>query len=214
MCGVFGFVAKDKGELNMKILERIARVTQRRGPHAWGMAWIDSRGRLKMFKQSGRISDSLGLLTMARDARMLIGHCRFATQGDPENNLNNHPHTCDGGFIVHNGVIHDYREIQDKHDLHPVTDCDSETLGLLIEQGAGDLLTRCVKATNAVTGSPLVLLGLWKPDRLVVVRRGNPLHTGETNRGYYLASLADGLPGEVNAVKNFEALEYGDTCNV
>jgi hypothetical protein len=47
----------------------------------------------------------------------------------------------------------------------------------------------------------LVLLGLWpRPDRLVAVRRGNPLHTGRTEQGLYLASLAEGLPGEVRAV--------------
>ena len=67
----------------MKRLEAIARVTMRRGPHAFGFAWIDSRGRLKMFKKTGRIVDHLSLLAMAQDAQFLIGHCRYATHGDP-----------------------------------------------------------------------------------------------------------------------------------
>ena len=78
MCGVFGFVSRDGGKMNVELLGRIAEVTERRGPHAFGFAWIDRRGRLKCYKQTGRITDHLGLMMMAADARMLIGHCRFA----------------------------------------------------------------------------------------------------------------------------------------
>src|SRR5262245_55095300 len=179
-----------------------------RGPHAWGMAWLDSKGRLKRFKQTGRVVDHLGLLAMAADAKFLIGHCRWATMGDPGNNLNNHPHPADGGWIVHNGQIRDYEGVVRTFDLHPNTCCDSEVLGLLIEQVSGRLIDRCVETVLSVAKSPLVLLGLWKPGRLVAVRQGNPLHVGATAGGYYLASLAEGLPGEVMSVKDDTALEF------
>lgn len=212
MCGVFGFVAKEDGPLNLNILERVARVTERRGPHAWGMAWITKEGKMKMYKQTGRIKDHLGLLAMAKDATVLIGHTRFATQGDPENNLNNHPHPCDGGWIVHNGMIPAYRHLIDQHDLYPTTDCDSEVLGLLVEKMQGDLVSRCVEAANLCSERNLVMLGLWKPGRLVAVRSGNPLHLGETGKGYYLASLADGLPGTVTELADNQALEFGEAA--
>ncbi len=211
MCGVFGFVAKEQGPMNLKILSRVARVTQRRGPHSWGMAWIDSKGRMRMYKQVGKITDGLGLLSMARDATMLIGHCRYATHGSPENNLNNHPHPSDGGWIVHNGVIQNYRNIIDQHDLHPITECDSEVLGMLVEQLEGTRLERCVGAVRiAKASAPLAMLGLW-PDSLVAVRaNGQPLHIGETSRGYYLASLADGLPGHVAPIADDNAIVFGE----
>lgn len=60
MCGVFGFVSNG-GKINMERLQTIARATERRGPHSFGFAWIDARGRLRCFKQTGRISDHLGL---------------------------------------------------------------------------------------------------------------------------------------------------------
>jgi glucosamine 6-phosphate synthetase-like amidotransferase/phosphosugar isomerase protein len=217
MCGVFGFVSRDGGKLNLSTLGRIAVATERRGPHAFGFAWIDRWGRLHCYKQTGRISDHLGLLTLAADARMLIGHCRFATQGDPANNLNNHPHAADGGWIVHNGQVRNYEELLGAFDLYPVSACDSEVLGLLMERQHGSVLDRCRAAVRAVcpeeepgslfgARSPLVLLGLWpRPDRLVAVRHGNPLHLGKTDHGLYLASLADGLPGDVFAVKDHTA---------
>jgi glucosamine 6-phosphate synthetase-like amidotransferase/phosphosugar isomerase protein len=217
MCGVFGFVSHDGGKLNLGVLARVARVTERRGPHALGFAWIDRRGRLKCYKQTGRISDHLGLLAMAANARMLVGHCRYATQGDPADNINNHPHPADGGWLVHNGQVRNYAELVQAFGLCPVSACDSEVLGLLVEEGEGNVLDRCRAAVRAVCpdeepgslfapGSPLVLLGLWpRPDRLVAVRRGNPLHFSRTEQGLYLASLADGLPGDACMVKDHTA---------
>jgi len=214
MCGVFGFVSRDGGKMNLEVLGRIARATERRGPHAFGFAWIDRRGRLKCYKQTGRITDHLGLLTLAADARMLVGHCRWATQGSPSNNLNNHPHPADGGWIVHNGQVRHYAELVQEFDLYPVSECDSEVLGLLVEQARGNVLERCREAVQVATENreqgtlfggeqPLALLGLWpRPDRLVAVRRGNPLHCGAAEEGYYLASLADGLPGAVQSLKD------------
>jgi hypothetical protein len=49
-------------------------------------------------------------------------------------------------------------------------------------------------------------LGLWaRPDRLVAVRRGNPLHWGKAAEGFYLASLAEGLPGHPRPVADGSA---------
>ena len=207
MCGVFGFVAKEREPVNLRILSRVARETMQRGPHAWGLAWLDKKGRLHMFKQEGRIVDSLGLLSMAKDATMLIGHCRYATHGDPSDNSNNHPHPAEDGWIVHNGVISHYRRIIREYDLEPVTECDSEVLGLLIDSLPGPVTRRCAEAAQIAAGGPLVMLGLW-PDRLVAIRDGGqPLHLGETRDGYYLGSLPNQLPGDVRPVED-ELLEF------
>jgi glucosamine 6-phosphate synthetase-like amidotransferase/phosphosugar isomerase protein len=212
MCGVFGFVSREGRRLDLRALGRVALATERRGPHAFGFAWIDGRGRLKMYKQAGRIGKHLNLLSMAADARMLVGHCRFATQGSPEDNINNHPHPADGGWVVHNGQVRDYAALVEAFGLHPVSACDSEVLGLLIERGEEGLFDRCRAAVRAAAPAggpgalfgapqPLVLLGLWpRPDRLVAIRQGNPLHYSQVGEGDYLASLPDGLPGDVKAL--------------
>ena len=209
MCGVFGYIAKDKGARpDMRRLARIARVTEQRGRDAFGFAWLDGKGRMRSFRQEGRISDYLGLLDMAADARMLIGHCRLATNGDPASNINNHPHAVDGGWLVHNGVIGNHLEIRQRHDLWASSECDSEVLGLLIEHLPGSVASRCAKAVQACRPGPLVMLGLWKPGRLVAVRRGNPLHVGDDVSGTYLASLSAELPGDVMAVDDASVMEW------
>ncbi|QDU88385.1 Glutamine--fructose-6-phosphate aminotransferase [isomerizing] [Pirellulimonas nuda] len=209
MCGLFGFVATPGQTFNIDRLARIAEVTQRRGPHAFGFAWVDARGRLKMFKRTGKISDYIGCLAMAHDARMLIGHCRYATHGSPSNNLNNHPFACDGGWLVHNGVIHQHEELNEGYMLSPTTQCDSETLALLVEELDGTMLQRVAKAAKLCGGAPLATMALWRnPLRMVVLRSGTqPLHTGSTREGTYLASLPGGLPG-VRKIRDERALEY------
>lgn len=211
MCGVFGFVSYDGKGPNIKRLEAIARVTMTRGRHAFGFAWLDFHGRLRMFKRTGRIVDHLGLLAMARDARFLVGHCRYATHGDPAQVANNHPHPADGGWIVHNGVIGQYDSIVTRNELQPVTECDSEVLGLLIEQASGTFRERSVQAVSEAAGGPLVMLGLWsRPGRMIAIRHGNPLSVGMCGNGerYYLGSLPEGLPGDVSEVPNRSGFEF------
>jgi glucosamine--fructose-6-phosphate aminotransferase (isomerizing) len=204
MCGIFGYVAANGKQFDPRRLDTIAKATESRGHHAFGFAWVDSRGRLRMFKRSGRISDYLGALSMAKDARMLIGHCRFATHGKPENNLNNHPHPCDGGWLIHNGVIGDHEGINEGYMLSPVTRCDSETLALLIEELDGTLVDRCLRASKICANGALAMMALWRsPQRLVALRaNGQPLNLGTNSEGTYLASLTCGLPNPRSLADN------------
>lgn len=207
MCGVFGFVAKEDGRMNLRLIQQIALDTERRGPHAFGFAWVDREGRLRHFKKEGRISDSLGLLSLAADARVLIGHCRWATQGNPEDNNNNHPFACDGGFLIHNGQVKNYDALLEEQDIWPTTDCDSEVIARLIEQENGNHLTRCIKAVNFVEKGDLAIAAIWgRPPRVAIVRRGKPLWQGHTKKGsLYFASRAFALPGKATMMEDYTA---------
>jgi glucosamine 6-phosphate synthetase-like amidotransferase/phosphosugar isomerase protein len=191
MCGVFGFIANGKGgRFDVDRMEAIAVNTQTRGRHAHGLAWIDSRNRLRAYKAAGAIDNNLGALDMAGDARMLIGHCRWATNGSPQENINNHPHPCDGGWLVHNGVVFNAADLACEYELQPTSACDSEIIAQLIETLEGTLLARAIGATDQLEG-PAVVMGLWaRPARMLVVRRGKPLHVEYDRAGnVYFASL-------------------------
>jgi glucosamine--fructose-6-phosphate aminotransferase (isomerizing) len=209
MCGIFGYVAKGDKRLDLPTIKRIAEVTMTRGPHAWGMAWVDGAGKLRTYKQTGRIVDSLALLALAADARLMIGHCRYATHGDPADNLNNHPHDGGDSYVVHNGVIHHYRTLVERHSLRMHTQCDSEVLGLMLQKFRGKPMARAAKTAREAMGtSPFAMMALW-PDRLVAARaNGQPLHVGQTRDAYYLASLRPGLPGVVSEFDACEIVEY------
>jgi glucosamine 6-phosphate synthetase-like amidotransferase/phosphosugar isomerase protein len=215
MCSIFGYVATKSAPVELPVLRAIIAANIRRGPHAFGFAWVDARGRLRCFKSPGTLTSELAMLPIVREARMLIGHLRFATHGHPSDNANNHPHAADGGWLVHNGIVRNYESLCRRHRLTPSTECDSECLGLLIER-AGDtgFLRRAAEAID-LTAGPLAMLALWpRPRRLIVARRGNPLHVGRSPRGLYFGTLAAGLPGDVRAMHDDTAAEFNATGQV
>lgn len=73
---------------------------------ASGFAFPNSEDKLEVFK--GPVAGSnLPLKTMPRNTKTAIFHTRYATQGSPSDNTNNHPVWSPHGTIalVHNGVI-------------------------------------------------------------------------------------------------------------
>jgi glucosamine--fructose-6-phosphate aminotransferase (isomerizing) len=202
MCGIFGFITTRGAGPDLAILKRIAAVTQRRGAHAFGLAWLDADNRLRTFKRPGAATDRLRDLDRCRDARIVVGHCRWATHGAASDNRNNHPHRAGRGWLVHNGVVFNHRRLALRHTLELRTACDSEVLGLLLARGGGSLLHRALAVSRAAEG-PLALMGVWRnPSRLLLVRRGKPLLMGFAKQGVYFASLAEGLPGRVRRVND------------
>ena len=202
MCGVFGFITKDGSGPNLDRLKLIAIQTQRRGHHAFGLAWIGGDGAIHTYKRPGPATANLGDLDACRGAAVVIGHCRWATHGNPQDNRNNHPHPAGRGFFVHNGVVANYSTLVRRFQLQQTTHCDSEVLGLMMAKFSGVLGRRAARMAGLVEGS-LTVLGLWRnPTRLLVVRRGNPLCFGETKGGFYFASLPEELPGKVIPIRD------------
>jgi glucosamine 6-phosphate synthetase-like amidotransferase/phosphosugar isomerase protein len=200
MCGIFGFITRHGEGPDMDRLRTIAVITQQRGPHAFGLAWLTHDNRLAMLKRPGAVTDCIGDLDGCRDALAVIGHCRFATHGRPQDNHNNHPHRAGRGWLVHNGVVFNHRELVRQYRLTTQTECDSEVLGLLMARFPGSLARRGALTTRAAAGQQ-ALLGIWRnPLRLLVVRDGKPLHIGEARHGCYFGSLPTGLPGNVRPV--------------
>jgi glutamine---fructose-6-phosphate transaminase (isomerizing) len=199
MCGIFGFAAATpRRRANLKRLRAIARDTESRGRHAFGFAWIDGANRIHAYKQTGAIGQNLDTLEQLADAKLLIGHCRWATHGSPIVNANNHPHAAGDGYVVHNGVIRSYREINQRYRLRPSTECDSETLAMLLGVLNGTHTERLAGALETID-PPAAVAALW-PNDLYLARNGNPLSIGRTEAGVYFASYGTRLPDQTKEV--------------
>ena len=201
MCGIFGFFsARRDRSVNLELLERAALGVESRGPHAWGVAII-REGRLSYFKQPGRISDYLGNLARACDgAQAVIGHCRWATHGSPSDNSTNHPHPCDGGWLIHNGQIEEAGAYQRDMDLHPVTDCDSELLAQFAERstrryGWQRIAEAVAYAQAYARYRPAHAVAYLNRTGLTLVRAGKPLYGSSTRAGVYWSTTGTDLPG-------------------
>ncbi|MFZ5833015.1 MAG: class II glutamine amidotransferase [Planctomycetota bacterium] len=201
MCGIFGFFSATGRGPDLERLRRIAAVTQERGDHAFGLAWLRD-GALDSFKRPGAATDGLADLDRCEGATIVVGHCRWATHGSPADNRNNHPHAAGRGWFVHNGVVRNHEALIRQYALRPRTKCDSEVLGLLMARFGGTLGQRAEAMARRAMG-PLAMLGVWKnPGRLLIVRNGNPLCFGESRDGMYFASLPQGLPGRVTPLRD------------
>jgi amidophosphoribosyltransferase len=195
MCGIFGYITTEGRGPDLGLLRHLAKVTETRGGHAFGLAWVNADGAVQTFKAPGPASEHLDELERCRDAVVLAGHCRWATHGSPEDNRNNHPHAAGTGFLVHNGVVENHRDLVRRYRLRPESRCDSEVLGLLMTRCGGSVNRRAAWTAKQAQGG-LAMLGVWAaPARLLVTRRGRPLCFGRDSRGLYLASLPMGLPG-------------------
>jgi glucosamine--fructose-6-phosphate aminotransferase (isomerizing) len=115
---------------------------------------------------------------------MGIGHTRWATHGEPSD-LNSHPHTDLSGRIavVHNGIIENYVKLRAWLGTHGVSfrsETDTEVVANLINfYYQDDLLSAVLEALKRLEGSyALGIISKDDPDRIIAVRKENPLVVG------------------------------------
>ena len=153
MCGITGYIGKKEA---LPIVFENLKKLEYRGYDSAGVAFFDFSGDQKLVKAVGKlgnleklIKDEKSLPTMAA-----IGHTRWATHGVP-NEVNAHPHfDCKKEFfLVHNGIIENYRELKDGlmkkgHNFRSQT--DTEVLAHLVEEYGFDLAIKKVIRAYAI----------------------------------------------------------------
>ena len=99
MCGIIGYIGGgDAAEIILGGLKRL----EYRGYDSAGAAFV-SDGKLQIMKKQGRV-EKLAPLVKGVNARLGIGHTRWATHGVPSD-INAHPHRAGGIAVVHTGII-------------------------------------------------------------------------------------------------------------
>lgn len=198
MCGIVGYI----GEKNcVPILINGLKRLEYRGYDSAGIGIINN-GKSEIVKNKGKVSvleENVNNLHLT--ANIGIGHTRWATHGIP-NEINAHPHSNESGslFLIHNGIIENYRTI--KTDLQNLgykftSDTDSEVLVHLIDYfiNKGYDLCKAVQfALNEVVGTyGIAVIYNNEPDKLIVARKGSPLVVGLGENENFIASDVSAL---------------------
>lgn len=115
MCGIAGFSLRNPQPVDTHALTRAMLLgIEDRGRDATGLGWKDAtNGTLYKLKRDVSATQMVGMLAPdePRGARSAILHTRYATLGEPEANVNNHPIDTYGVLGTHNGVCTNHRGI-------------------------------------------------------------------------------------------------------
>ena len=200
MCGIFGFVSGDKIKGIPVIVDGLKHL-EYRGYDSAGIAAIGPKGVLYK-KKSGRIFELEKILNNDFESTVAIGHNRWATHGQPTDK-NAHPHhDCHKKiFLVHNGIIENYKELKDKliqSDHRFSSDTDTEVMAHLIEdflKKGNYSFEEAVRLTlKSIIGTyALVVINKDDPNKLIVARNSSPLLVGFSDKCKYIASDASAL---------------------
>lgn len=198
MCGIVGYVGNKKAQ-NFLIsgLKRL----EYRGYDSAGIVTVSDKGEATLLRAKGKIVElEKKLAKSKRDDCIGIGHTRWATHGEPSE-INAHPHQAGSIYLVHNGIIENYKELKAELKEHEFkSETDTEVLAALInsfyKDGKHPLVNAVVQALKLVKGTyGIAVVSVLEPSELVVARSGSPLVIGIGNNETLVASDASALVG-------------------
>ena len=191
MCGIVGYIG-DKNAVPI-LMEGLQKL-EYRGYDSAGVA-VYTKESIEVRKYKGRLSvleEHLKKETM--DGCLGIGHTRWATHGEPSD-MNSHPHTnCSGDIaVVHNGIIENYMSIKSMLIEKGYTfrsETDTEVLAHYVDYFyKDDLLGAVTKVLEKIRGSyAFAVISKREPDKIICVRKENPLIVGIGNGENFIAS--------------------------
>jgi glutamine---fructose-6-phosphate transaminase (isomerizing) len=220
MCWIFGYVGKNtKISAESIIIAGLSRL-EYRGYDSAGIAVATENGQVDVFKSIGNVAKLQELITGSKSPRKNyisgIGHTRWATHGHV-NLENTHPHSDQKKwvFVVHNGIIENYRELKLRVlDQKFTGETDTEVVAKLIaESPLSSLFERVIAVMWDLQGAyALVVSSPEDPSELIGVKYGSPLVLARGKSGaFYLASDTNAVSEHVSSVVY---LEDGDVVHI
>ncbi len=217
MCGIIGYT----GYRNTKtVLLNCLKRLEYRGYDSAGISINNEKSKIETIKAVGEIRIlEKKAESFSANGPSGIGHSRWATHGAVTEE-NAHPHTsCHQEIaIVHNGIIENFKSLQEKltrkgHIFKSNT--DSEILAHLIEEHyekTTDLKKAVEKTIQEITGSyALVAITDKEPEKLIAARKDSPLVIGVGDNENFIAS---DVPAFLPYTKRVIFLEEGDIAEI
>lgn len=199
MCGIVGYIGKNSAqEYLINGLHRL----EYRGYDSAGIVTIDE-GKASLYRAKGKVSELDTLISEhPSDATLGIGHTRWATHGEPSE-ANAHPQQSGDIYLVHNGIIENYRELKERLSDHAfASETDTEVLAALVESFYADdtsLVDAVTQALQLAVGTyGIAVVSVRDPETIVVARKGSPLIIGVGDGETFVASDASALVGHTD----------------
>ncbi|HEX9722392.1 MAG TPA: glutamine--fructose-6-phosphate transaminase (isomerizing) [Candidatus Paceibacterota bacterium] len=191
MCGIVGYIGKKEA---LPLLMEGLRRESYRGYDSSGVC-VFNGDNVTCKKAVGKLEE-LEKKVAGENIKggIGIGHNRWASHGKVTEQ-NCHPHAdCKGNiFVVHNGIIENFKELKNKlieqgHAFQSET--DTEVLAHLIEQFFTGNLEDAVRKTLAVVRGTYGLVAIAKEDsgKMVAARLSSPLVLSVNGSGGFVAS--------------------------
>jgi glucosamine--fructose-6-phosphate aminotransferase (isomerizing) len=192
MCGIVGYIGKKNA--TPILIEGLRRVLYR-GYDSVGLALITKEGEVNVVKRVGRVENlERAIAEMNLEGNIGLSHSRWATHGGVTE-ANAHPHwDCRKEiFLVHNGIIENYKELKDRlikegHQFSSET--DTEIMVHLIEKYfQGNLEEAVRRALREVRGTyGIAVISKKDPQKIVAARLSSPLILGINKDEFLVAS--------------------------
>lgn len=138
MCGIFGVCVEGEfTEEHASLVEALFLESQLRGRHASGITWasgmVPEMTTVKHPVPAVQFVTSrmyLSTVPIGQINVRALGHCRYSTSGDWENNDNNQPLTASNFSLVHNGLVSmgTKEEFEEQYSVETKSYNDSEVI--------------------------------------------------------------------------------------
>ncbi len=190
MCGIIGFTGVLKAE--EVLVDGLARL-EYRGYDSAGIAFFDENS-IRTIKTAGKVAC---LADKVKEANVIgatcgIGHTRWATHGGVSD-TNSHPHTAGKVTLIHNGIIENYKELQEElaaKGKHPISQTDTEIAAMVINDCYDyDPIKAIRKAVAKLDGQyGFCIMFKDHPGKIFCIRNGSPLVATHVKDGSIIAS--------------------------
>lgn len=196
MCGIVGYIGSREAQ---QILIGGLRRLEYRGYDSAGIVTLNGASAT-LLRANGKVAE-LGAKAAENEVSdtVGIGHTRWATHGIPSEE-NAHPHRAGDIYLVHNGILENYKDLKKTITNHEFTSqTDSEVLAALINSfydeatSLFDAVTQALQLAEGTYG--IAVLSTRQPDEIIVARQGSPLILGLGEDETLIASDASALMG-------------------
>ena len=203
MCGIVGYIGKKNA---IPILLEGLRRESYRGYDSSGLVVFQNNEPFCL-KAVGKLEKlEAKVMNYTLNGNIGLAHNRWATHGSVTE-ANAHPH-CDcqkNIYLVHNGIIENYKELKDqllKEGHKFSSDTDTEVISHLIEKFFnGNLEEATRKALALVRGTyGIAVISRQDPRKIVAARFGSPLLLGLGENEYFIASDPSAVIAHTNKV--------------